>query len=205
MTTAIQPVRLSDDQLDVSGEVLGRAFYDDPMFAYLMPDEELRAKVLPWFMARAAQYTQLFGEVYTTPGTVEGNACWLPPHEAEFTDERMAQAGFMEAPERMGEEAFGRFGGLMELMGSLHAEAVPPEHWYLMVLGVDPPRQGQGIGAALVQPILARADEAGLPCYLETMKTRNVPFYRKLGFEVVVEDDTPDGALHYWTMRRDSR
>ena len=41
--------------------------------------------------------------------------------------------------------------------------------------------------------------------YLETMKTRNVPFYRKHGFEVVVEDDLPGGGLHFWTMRREPR
>ena len=59
-----------------------------------------------------------------------------------------------------------------------------------------------GLGTA---PVLAKADAAGLPCYLETMKTRNVPFYRKHGFEVIVEDDLPGGGFHFWTMRRDPR
>jgi GNAT superfamily N-acetyltransferase len=74
-----------------------------------------------------------------------------------------------------------------------------------MLLGVDPPRQGQGVGGALIAPVLAKTDAAGVPCYLETMKTRNVPFYRKHGFEVVVEDDLPGGGFHFWTMRRDPR
>jgi GNAT superfamily N-acetyltransferase len=205
MTTAIEPVRMSEGQVEESGIVLGRAFFDDPMMLYIMPDEQLRGDVLPWFMGRGAHYGHLFGEVYTTPGTVEGNAVWLPPGETELNEERMVRVGFPEMPGRMGEEAFGRFMGLMGLMDELHKKAVPPEHWYLMILGVDPPRQGQGVGGALIQPVLARADAAKVPCYLETMKTRNVPFYRKHGFDVVVEDDTPDGGLHFWTMRREPR
>jgi hypothetical protein len=37
------------------------------------------------------------------------------------------------------------------------------------------------------------------------MKPRNVSFYEKHGFEVVVEDDVIGGGLHFWTMRRDPR
>ena len=106
----------------------------------------------------------------------------------------------------MGDAAAERFGTLMAQMGELHAAVVPPEHWYLLILGVDPPRQGQGVGASLTfQPILRRADSEALPCYLETMKPRNVTFYQKHGFEIVVEEDTTDGALHFWTMRRNPR
>jgi hypothetical protein len=47
----------------------------------------------------------------------------------------------------------------------------------------------------------SRADAAGLPCYLETAKERNVAFYRAHGFDVLVEDTLPD-AFRYWTMRR---
>jgi GNAT superfamily N-acetyltransferase len=105
----------------------------------------------------------------------------------------------------MGDEAFGRFGQALGHLDLLHRAAVPPEHWYLMLLGVDPPRQGQGVGGALIAPVLAKADAANLPCYLETTKTRNVPFYRKHDFEVVVEDDLPGGGFHFWTMRRDPK
>jgi len=53
--------------------------------------------------------------------------------------------------------------------------------------------------------VLARADAEGLLCYVETEKERNLPFYRRHGFEVVVEDDMPNGGPHFWTMRREPR
>ncbi len=111
----------------------------------------------------------------------------------------------LDAPAKMGDEAFGRFMAAVSHLDELHHRDVQPDHWYLFILGVDPPRQGQGVGGALIQPILARADEAGRRCYLETMKTRNVPFYQKHGFDVVVEADISGGGPHYWTMRRDPR
>jgi len=205
MTTSIEPVRMLPSQIDESAAVLARAFYDDPLMVYVEPDDARRATMLPWFMSCGARLGDNFGEVYTTSAAVQGNACWLLPGDNDISDERLAAVGFAEAGERMGEEAFGRFGQALAHLDVLHHAAVPPQHWYLFLLGVDPPRQGQGVGGALIAPVLAKADAAGQPCYLETMKTRNVPFYRKHGFEVIVEDDLPGGGFHFWTMRRDPR
>ena len=109
------------------------------------------------------------------------------------------------APLRLGWAPFRRLMNVMTCIEPLHKRDVPAAHWYLMSLGVDPPRQGQGVGGRLIQPILARADAERLPCYLETMKERNLPFYRRHGFEVVVEDVIPKGGPRFWTMRRDPK
>jgi GNAT superfamily N-acetyltransferase len=105
-------------------------------------------------------------------------------------------------PQEMGQEAFQRLMVMKRHFDELRERDAIEPHWYLWTLGVDPPRQGQGVGGALMQPVLSRADEAGLPCYLEADKAKNVPFYQRHGFEVVVEDDLPDGGYHYWTMKR---
>jgi GNAT superfamily N-acetyltransferase len=205
MTMETRTLRLQDAQLAEAGHVLGRAFFDDPMMTYIMPEDGQRQEILPLFLEAGARIAQMHGEVYTTPGAVLGGACWLPPGGTEINEERLAAAGALDVIGRMGEEAAGRFGALMEQLGEIHHTAVPPEHWYLLILGVDPPRQGQGIGGTLIEPILRRADAEGVPCYLETMKPINVTFYQKHGFEVAVDDDTKDGGLHFWTMRRDPR
>ena len=76
-------------------------------------------------------------------------------------------------------------------------------HWYLGVLATDPARQGTGLGRAVTTPMLAAADRAGLPAYLETASDPNVAIYRRLGFEVAREVDLPDGGPRCWLMRRD--
>lgn len=205
MVTQAPIVNLDRAQISDAGKVLGRAFWDDPAAIYIMPDDAARSEQLTWFMTGAARYGDLFGSAHTTADTVEGAAIWLPPEETHVTDEKMSQAGFDELPDRLGEDGYERFGNMFGRMDELHERDVPEPHWYLFILGVDPPRQGQGLGSAIIQEGLSRADAAGLPCYLETMKARNVPFYEKHGFQVVVDEIIPGGGLRLWTMKRQPR
>jgi N-acetylglutamate synthase-like GNAT family acetyltransferase len=50
---------------------------------------------------------------------------------------------------------------------------------------VQPECQGQGIGNRLLQPVIDRASEEGLPCYLITFTERAIRFYQQNGFEIV--------------------
>ena len=52
------------------------------------------------------------------------------------------------------------------------ARRQPAPHWYLGVLATEPARQGTGLGRAVTAPMLAAADRAGLPAYLETASER---------------------------------
>ena len=203
MTTATNTTLMTHDQVAESAAVLARAFDDDPLITYVLPaDTPGRAGKLHWFMGRGAAYGHAWGEVHTTTGTVEGNAVWLPPGDVKLTLPRMARNGLLLAPFRFGMGPFARFLTATNELERIHTGKAPEPHWYLMILGVDPPRQGQGIGGALIQPILARADAERLPCYLETNKTKNVPFYQKHGFDIVYEGDLPKGGPHVWTMKR---
>lgn len=76
-------------------------------------------------------------------------------------------------------------------------------YWYMEVVGVDPAARALGVGTRLLEPVLALADEAGQPCYLETMTESNVAWYRSLGFEVrgAGVRFVPGGPPN-WTMMR---
>ena len=69
------------------------------------------------------------------------------------------------------------------------------------VLGVDPPRQGEGLGSALMQPVLELCDRERVPAYLESSKERNVDFYARHGFRVTSELRLPKGPA-MWPMWR---
>jgi len=157
---------------------------------------------MPWFMEAWAKYCRKHGEAYATAGSVQGAALWIPPGKYPLSTAGMLLAGLMFVPLKFGRAAFGRLMSSLSYYEQLHKHDVPGRHWYLATLGVDPPRQGQGIGSALLRPMLARADAEGLFCYLETEKEENVPFYRRHGFEVAAEHDLPNGGPHFWTMKR---
>ena len=57
-------------------------------------------------------------------------------------------------------------------------------HWYLALLGVDPARQGLGMGSRLLEAGLRTVDAGHLPAYLETPNPHSVAFYERFGFVV---------------------
>jgi GNAT superfamily N-acetyltransferase len=201
MGTNADVVRLDDAQIPEAAAVLGRAFAADPLYAGVLPDERQRAAALPAIMAAIARYCQRYGACYTTADGVQGAALWNGPG-SEITDERIMAAGFGDAIARMSEEGSARLLAVVGHLEELRTRALPGPHWYLMVLGVEPARQGQGIGSRLIAPVLAQADAAGLPCYLETALARDVEFYTRHGFAVLQEGDVPGIGDHYWTMSR---
>jgi ribosomal protein S18 acetylase RimI-like enzyme len=197
-----EPVALGRDQMRAAGVLLAKAFHHDPHWSWVLPCESKRAQVMPWFMETWAKYCRECGEAYTTAGKVEGAALWITPGKYPLSTAGMLLRGMMLLPLKFGPAAFRRLMSSLSYYDRLHKRDVPPRHWYLPTLGVDPPRQGQGIGSALLRPVLARADAEGLFCYLETEKEENVRFYLRHGFEVAAEDNLPSGGPHFWTMRR---
>jgi GNAT superfamily N-acetyltransferase len=89
-------------------------------------------------------------------------------------------------------------------LGQVEKAHPKADHWYLATLGTEPAAQGKGVGSALMAPVLARCDNEGVPAYLESSKERNVPFYRRHGFEVTGELVLPDGP-RIWEMWREPR
>lgn len=205
MAIAIETTRMIKTQSRDAGAVLARAFFDYPMWQWIMPDEATRLAKLTWFMAGATKFGTDYGEVETTAGAIAGNAIWLPPGNTDPPMMRLLAAGMWMAPFRLGMGSLTRFLTMLDTMKKVHHHAMPERHYYLSVLGVDPLRQGQGVGSALMQPGLARADAAHVPCYVETQGESNVRLYRRHGFEVVAEGELPDGGPRYWAMKRAAR
>jgi GNAT superfamily N-acetyltransferase len=189
--------------LEATAAALARAFQDDPLQTYILPDAEERARRSPAHFASILRYGLLFGEVFAAPGRARGAAVVLPPDGWEITPERAAAAGFDQWPITLGAVAAERFSSALSVLEPLHHRDVPRAHWYVLLLGVAPDAQGTGLGRALLQPVFDRATAAGQPCYLETAQPKNVGFYEHLGFRVVVDMVEPTSGLRLWTFRRD--
>ena len=185
---------------------LARAFHDDPLFNFLIPNHLSQARAALTFMSSAIADARPFGEIWVArsesmPAAV---AAWLPPGRYPRGVRRETQyiSRDMRSVVRLG----GRFLVGTRLQGAMqrahHRMEVP--HWYLMLLGADPLFQRRGAGTALLAPVLARCDADAVPAYLETQKAENVPWYHRFGFEVVEEIDVR-GAPPMWAMRRDPR
>ena len=196
------PIPLVAYQHKQASEVMGKAFLNDPLWKYLVPDETRRALVASLSMNILVRYSFLYGKIYTTP-TLDGVACWLPPGETTPSFSRLVRIGIRSAPFQLGWTGFRRYLAIENFCGKVHKSIVPGTHWYLWGLGVKPSRQGLGIGGMLMQPVLALADNDRLTCYLETMNEKNVPFYEKYGFRVVSDGVVPGHRLRVWALLRE--
>lgn len=209
-TTTSQPAspsveRLREDQIPAAAGVLARAFQNDPPLAYGIPDPAERARILPMFMKPFVTFASLFGEVYVAVGKLESVAIWLPLDNLDETPEHDHQAGIDTIPSIIGTESSARFMNIIRFVEGFHRRFAAGRHLYLQWLGVEPSRQGQGLGSATITPELRRADSEGLPCYLETFQPRNVPLYLKHGFQIMAEEVEPVSGLRAWFFLRRPR
>ena len=180
--------------------VLARAFEDDPVAMHLIPSVRRRPGGLRAFFRIQMTHDLLpFGGVFTTDDR-GGAALWAPPGKPPPLGLRMVLNLLPVAPYVAGRH----FGRTLRTLAQIEAIHPKEPHWYLATLGTDPRRQGQGIGSALLQPVLRRCDAEGVRAYLESSKEQNVPFYRRHGFEVTGRVELPDGPP-VWTMWRDPR
>jgi predicted N-acetyltransferase YhbS len=75
-------------------------------------------------------------------------------------------------------------------------------HFYVRTVGVRTALQRQGVGSALMQPTLQRADLAGLPTYIEASSERSAALYERHGFVHMGVLELPEGGPPVWLMRR---
>ena len=181
--------------------MMGRAFHDDPLMAWIFPDEQVRRRRLPRFFAASMRSTGMRHEgteLMVSGGEIAGCATWLPPQAwmPPLWQQLIALPGYIAtlgSRLAVASESYG-------LMQSVHPRR---PHWYLAGIGTDPPLQGTGIGTELMRSRLVRLDAAGMPAYLESSKESNVPFYERLGFAVTRELRIPGGGPSLWLMWRD--
>jgi GNAT superfamily N-acetyltransferase len=196
-----EPVLLEAFELDRAGALLARSFHDDPLLVHVLPDSDDRARRTPAYFTTLLRLTHAVGEVYRLAPGFEAVAAWhrsSTPHEMpEHTT-----TGFDDLPAQLGEEAFAQVLTAVRFIERFHEEAAQRLHWFLQFIGVEPGQQGRGLGTALLQPLLVKADSEGLECYLWTLLKRNLAFYSKHDFAVVVEEIEPSSGLRFWGLLR---
>jgi GNAT superfamily N-acetyltransferase len=198
MSIGLEITSLAHGLVAEAAQGQGRAFFDDPLFVFTFSDEETRRIRLPWLMqvGRRVWRTIRGGRDNVRRNARSRRVAATGPDIALARPD--GRGGFLRGVRRASELS-------IEMMAEVHERVVPVPHWYLMILGVDPPFQGRGVGSALRAPTLARADADRLPCYQEMAKERNVAFYERHGFAVHQEEDVPGDGPHMWMMLREAR
>jgi len=198
-------MRLNRSHSKHAAEVLVRAFWNHPPLQYYFPDEAEREKIAPYFFSLPVLNGIRYGEVHATSQNLEGIAVWLPSDNYPVTLWRLLRS--VPPSEIFGFARYGgpRMRGLGQYLDSVHCRLAPFKHWFLEAIGVDPQFQGRGYAGMLLRQMLARIDEAGVPCYLDTLEEQNVRLYEHFGFTVAEESAIPETNLTNWAMLRKAR
>jgi ribosomal protein S18 acetylase RimI-like enzyme len=200
--TPIHVKPLTSSMLDTAARTLAEAFSTDPMFEWVFPDPDTRLAKLTVFNRFPLEYALRYDFRVRHTDDGRGVAIWVPPGRS-MTMVGMVRCGILAAPFRVGFGPFGRFAKANASMEPVHKQAIHEQpHWQLLIVTVAPELQGQGRGQALLSDGLGQIDSEGLACYLDTSNPTNVPYYQRLGFEVVKEVPLGRGGPPAWGMLR---
>ncbi len=148
LTSGDEIVRLEAAEYERARTALTRAFLDYELMVYAAPDARRRKSGVGALYGAILKDCFCWGEVHVTrDGT--GAACWLPPETAQMSLWRQIRAGMLRLPFCFGLASFGRLLPYDAMTQKLHHQHAGVPHWYLAAIGVEPERQGQGVGGAL--------------------------------------------------------
>ena len=167
-------------------EALVAAFVKDPVLRHVFPDDDTYPRYAEAFFG--ACFDKRVG--HRTIWTIQGGAAtaiWEPPGVTHAADnlESVLPADALKRVRAYDE--------------AVHAALPSEPFWYLGVLGTHPDHTGRRWAQAVMHAGLDRAAADALPAVLETSNPANVDFYRRAGWQVTAEVETP---LPIWIMQR---
>lgn len=192
--------RAGAEDVPALAAMLARAFHDDPVASWAWRHERLRPRALERFQAIRLRQLLSGQEIWTTDDH-KSAALWALPGRWHMSLREVA----MLAPCFYRPALFARMPLVAVGWEKLERAHPPrPPHFYLAVLGTDPDAQGQGLGSAVLRPVLEQCDNDQVAAYLESSKERNIDFYARHGFRVLEEIRLLRGP-RMWKMWRDPR
>jgi ribosomal protein S18 acetylase RimI-like enzyme len=187
------------DEVATAALPLAEAFVDDPLKLFLCGGEELPVERSRPFFEAFMRIHLGYGHVYTTADH-GGSAIWSAPGHWKIPISQIVR----NSPRFLRLYGLRLFPNLQVLTDLERLHPTEP-HYYLEFVGTRPSVRGKGYGAALIEPVIARADAEGVGCYLENSKEANLGFYARFGFEVRRTMRHRRNGPKQWLMWRDPR
>ncbi|MCB1693252.1 MAG: GNAT family N-acetyltransferase [Pseudomonadales bacterium] len=189
----IRPIRIED--VEHATRVLAHAFEADPVLRFIIPDDADWQRVsLPWF--RSVLRSAVRRESALIDDRGQGVIVWETPAAGAGLARQLLSTIRMTGLLRH------NLGRARLLSDTLRSYRPRRAHWYLAYIGIEPGKQRSGLGQALLDSLLERADIARMPVYLECSARGNLGFYNQARFHLVDEVTIPTG-VNTWPMLRE--
>jgi GNAT superfamily N-acetyltransferase len=197
-------VRLNKFHAKSATEVLSQSFQNDQSLKHYFPDELARKRIAPYLFSVIVLSGIQYGEAYATSPNLEGVAVWISSDNYPITYWGLLRSVPLSTIFFIGMYGGFRMRSVRERTDAVHKRLAPFKHWFLQIIGVDPKFQGKGYAGKLLKPMLARIDEEGLPCYLDTLNEINVTLYEHFGFKIIEKAIIPQTSFTNLAMLREA-
>ena len=201
--------QIGSDEKQECAHLLSRCFAQDPLFLALLPEEEMRAKLLPVFFECYLDMTFPYCSYYADSEEMNGViSVW--EHRERFPYLRYLMSSAL---------GWGRFAAAVlradpsaktllhifrnrRFLSSEWESKLPQEaEMHIDFFAVRPEKQGLGMGQRLMSAVLAAADRDGLTVARETHNFRNVGLYRHFGFRLFTRFGEAQKVTQYCMVR----
>lgn len=175
---------------------LSRAFQEDPVFRWVVPDGSRRRERLPSVFAAFVDLYLPYQATYLA-GDGLGGALWAPAGSELPAEDEIDAFG-----DRLAASLGGDAERALELGAILEEHHPETPAFHLQFMGVVPGQQGRGIGSRLLATGLEVCDVGGVPAYLEATSPDNRRLYERHDFHTIAQIDLPQGPS-LWAMWRE--
>jgi GNAT superfamily N-acetyltransferase len=196
--------KVSKSEIRQATVVLADAFKEDPLFKILFGDAVKNSHKYTLVAKFMIRYCYKYGDVYASSEKFEGIMAITQDEYSYMSLWRMIRSGSVFPFLSIGFKSFLKVASALSPMDETRKKHMKNMSFvYLQIIGVASENQGKGHGGKLLKELLAMADEAKLPVYLETETESNVRLYERFGFKTLEEMNLPVINQPMWTMLRE--
>ncbi len=180
--------KLHPSDLVKASLALGEAFYNYPIFEYIIPDPTYRKNNLKYLCHFLLRLGNARGEVIAPTKTIEGVSIWFSSDKTESSGIEAIKAGILNLFFQVELDVFRRFMKIGSIKTNKRSTIINGPYCFCDMIGISPIFQKLGFGGQMFNAKLVECDESNIPCYLETGNHSNISFYKKIGFTVLHQD-----------------
>lgn len=194
--------QLQKNDLELASQVMTQAFFQDPLWKYLIPSDKDRLIQTKLIFLYVLSYAHKHGKIFSPSPNLKGIAVWLPANADPPNFWRLLTSGafwkLMKIDKHIGNRVSKILGHIEQRRKQYLQEY--SNYFYLEGLAVQPSHQNHGIGSYLLKTMIEYVDEKGFPLYLETNSSKNVKFYEKHQFEIIDCTLLANSSIYLWEM-----
>lgn len=164
--------------------ILSKSFDNNQSVNYIAQQDELREKRIAALMDYSFEICFNYGDVYLSD---DNKACALVlyPDRKKTTFKSVLE----DIKLMLNCIGLSNIGKAMKREAAIKKIQPNTPMYYLWFIGVDPESQGTGIGSRLMNEVIEDSRAQSRPFFLETSTERNLPWYKKFGFDIYSDLD----------------